>query len=745
MVFEDLEIPQFSEFKPVVVDSAVRKNAAKWRERNKRRAQSRKAAANPPTWEVQLVPPEAEPAADEKLKAKVKVDEPQVQEPELPEEAEEELPTRARRQGKTMPGGYYVRSLEEVHRNTMRAYNVRLTKPYQRQREEAEEIPPLEPEPEVEGASQPSRAARAAAQRLQEKEQEAQQAEQQRRVQIAEEKRKEAEKRLQRRMLEAKICKLREQQEAQECAQQEIQRQKKQREEEARQARQAEEKKRQAALDEKRKAEEAARAEEELRRKRREQKDLLRDAQLREERKRRQEELAKRERELEEQRRREEEERKKKEKERKEQERKARQEARLAEERRRIQEEADRLEEQRRAEQRAAEAKRVETEEEARRREEVEKEERRKRAEQRRKDIKEKAELAKKAFAAGLSPAAAASAAASAQAAQESTPEAQLTVAVLGHQGSGKTTLVGALMLATGLLSERDLVKRQKDLERNPCDFLQREDGLRLGAVELALLDVPGGRRCLPQAVAAAAEADVALLAVSARGKELEAALREASGSSALAEQLRVAKGLGASRLVVAITKMEDAQWSQDRFDEVVAKLSPVLTSAGFSSSAAIFEPVDGLGNQLDAKKMEEVLRVFRSLVPSGASVASWCGAVLSSVDRPVQVSQRLKASLEILELPRPLTAGFRAVLHVHAATVEVEVEKIIDAFDWATGVTTEKPKMVKAGQRLTVTLHLSREVPLSESSDGKGNRLSLLMMRLEETTVATGYVLEAK
>ena len=152
------------------------------------------------------------------------------------------------------------------------------------------------------------------------------------------------------------------------------------------------------------------------------------------------------------------------------------------------------------------------------------------------------------------------------------------------------------------------LATEWQDLERFPCEELQREDGLRSpGGAELTLLDVPGGgktswrflafrgwteklcclesrlsywrvwrlrlsmltsfdrnqhvqhdtcrymscwsgRRCLPQAVQAAAEADIALLVVSAKGRELEAALREASGTSALAEQLRVAKGLGARR-----------------------------------------------------------------------------------------------------------------------------------------------------------------------------------------------------
>ena len=69
---------------------------------------------------------------------------------------------------------------------------------------------------------------------------------------------------------------------------------------------------------------------------------------------------------------------------------------------------------------------------------------------------------------------------------------------------------------------------------------------------------------------------------------------------------------------------------------------------------------------------------------------------------------------MEVVELPRPLTAGFKAILHVHAATVEAEVEKILEAYDWSTGISSEKPKVVKAGQRLTVMLRLSREAGAS-------------------------------
>ncbi|CAE7773604.1 HBS1L [Symbiodinium pilosum] len=548
-----------------------------------------------------------------------------------------------------------------------------------------------------------------------------------------------------------------------------------------------------------------------------------------------------------------EEERRRKEKERKEREKRERKEREKAEaaaaaQRRREEEERRAAEEEKRREEarRAAEEERQkETAEEMLRRQEAENEERRRRAEQRRKEIKEKAERAKKAAAAGLPPSAAAALAAEAVAREAKPPTAHITVAVLGHQSAGKSMLVGALLLATGAISERDLAKRRKEAERLK-DESQREDGLRTPkGAELALLDVPGGRRSLPQAVAAAAEADVALLVVSAKGRELEASLKEAGGGpSTLAEQLRAARGLGTAakegRLAVAVTKMDEVGWAQDRFDEVIAILTPVLTNAGFSQAATVFVPVDGLTNQVDAKKAlwhtgvsllqcfddmassseprpgalqillfesapaakgairvrgrvergtlrpgercqlapgsapctVEVLRMAasRNVVPlaeaksgqnvelqlsggpfpewpvvGGASTIGWCGAVLSSVDSLVEVSDSVKAYLEVLELPRPMTAGFKAVLHVHAATVDAEIEHILDATDWATGVTIEKPKIVKAGQRLTVLLKFSRQVPVCSFSDAQRSRLSLLMLRLDETTVAVGHILEVK
>lgn len=130
----------------------------------------------------------------------------------------------------------------------------------------------------------------------------------------------------------------------------------------------------------------------------------------------------------------------------------------------------------------------------------------------------------------------------------------------------------------------------------------------------------------------------------------------------------------------------------------------------------------------------------------AGANAASWCGTVLADASDPVNSASLLKASLDVLEMPKPLTVGFKCVLHIHTSTVEAEIEKIQDATDLSTGVVVEKPKMVKAGQRLTLLLKLSREVPVEVSSPeagGSRSRLSLLMLRSEETTIGIGHVLD--
>ncbi|CAE8582193.1 unnamed protein product [Polarella glacialis] len=414
--------------------------------------------------------------------------------------------------------------------------------------------------------------------------------------------------------------------------------------------------------------------------------------------------------------------------------------------------------------------------------------------------------------------------------------KSQVNVAVLGHEGAGKTSLCAAILHASGALNDRDLAKFRKELAAGLVEGeeVRREEGAQTRSARLTLLDVPGSRRCLPQAVQAAAEADVALVVVSAKGRELEGALKDTGGgTSSLLEQLRIASGLGARRLLVAVTKMDEVKWAQDRFAAVVALLTPLLEHTGFKQDQVAFVPVSGLSAELDCKKapwhtsgklldcldaatsscesrsgplrvlvfeaskgtsggLKVLGRVEQGVAAKGQSCVlsigqlpcvieavtagnvhspsllearggdtvelqlsggpwaelppgAWRGAVLAGAEAPVRAVSRFKASMDVLENPKiPMTAGFKCVLHLHAATVEAEILKIVDSTDLKSGAVVEKPKVVRAGQRLTVLLELSREVALElpAASEAPG-RLALLVLRSGETTVAIGHAID--
>ena len=51
----------------------------------------------------------------------------------------------------------------------------------------------------------------------------------------------------------------------------------------------------------------------------------------------------------------------------------------------------------------------------------------------------------------------------------------------------------------------------------------------------------------------------------------------------------------GVSQLLVAVNKMDTVDWSKDRYNEILQKLSAFLRQAGFRDSDVSFVPCSGL------------------------------------------------------------------------------------------------------------------------------------------------------
>lgn len=96
------------------------------------------------------------------------------------------------------------------------------------------------------------------------------------------------------------------------------------------------------------------------------------------------------------------------------------------------------------------------------------------------------------------------------------------------------------------------------------------------------ILDAPGHKTYVPSMISGAAQADVAVLVISARKGEFETGF-ERSGQTR--EHIMLVKTVGVSKVVVAINKMDDptVEWSKARYDEIKDKLTPFIKGAGFN------------------------------------------------------------------------------------------------------------------------------------------------------------------
>jgi len=88
------------------------------------------------------------------------------------------------------------------------------------------------------------------------------------------------------------------------------------------------------------------------------------------------------------------------------------------------------------------------------------------------------------------------------------------------------------------------------------------------------IFDAPGHKNYVPNMIMGASMADVGGLVISARKGEFEAGF-EKDGQTR--EHAQLAKSLGIQRLIVIINKMDECNWSKDRYDEIYNGLKPFL------------------------------------------------------------------------------------------------------------------------------------------------------------------------
>jgi peptide chain release factor subunit 3 len=187
-----------------------------------------------------------------------------------------------------------------------------------------------------------------------------------------------------------------------------------------------------------------------------------------------------------------------------------------------------------------------------------------------------------------------------------------LSIVFIGHVDAGKSTLGGNLLYLTGMVDKRTMEKYEREakdagreswylswaLDSTPQERAQGKT-VEVGrgyfetpARRYTILDAPGHKTFVPSMISGAAQADVAILVISARKGEFETGF-ERGGQTR--EHIMLVKTAGVSKLIIVINKMDDVTvaWDEGRYNEIRDKMIPFVKAAGFNPKTdVVFMPV---------------------------------------------------------------------------------------------------------------------------------------------------------
>ncbi|KAI9451768.1 eukaryotic polypeptide chain release factor 3 [Lactarius psammicola] len=176
-----------------------------------------------------------------------------------------------------------------------------------------------------------------------------------------------------------------------------------------------------------------------------------------------------------------------------------------------------------------------------------------------------------------------------------------LNIVFIGHVDAGKSTMGGNILFLSGTVDKRTMEKYEREakeagretwylswaLDSTPQERSKGKT-VEVGrayfetkARRYTILDAPGHKTFVPSMISGAAQADVALLVISARKGEFETGFEKGGQTR---EHIMLVKTAGVNKIVVVINKMDDptVRWDKARYEEIKDKLAPFVRGAGF-------------------------------------------------------------------------------------------------------------------------------------------------------------------
>lgn len=192
-----------------------------------------------------------------------------------------------------------------------------------------------------------------------------------------------------------------------------------------------------------------------------------------------------------------------------------------------------------------------------------------------------------------------------------------LRIATSGSVDDGKSTLIGRLLYDTNSIPQDKLEALHAASKRKGLDFTdlslltdglvaEREQGITIDVAHIyfstptrkyIIADTPGHVEYTRNMVTGASNAQVSLILIDARKGIVEQTYRHFF----IANLLRI------EHLVVCVNKMDLVDYSQARFDEIVADFQQLLQQAAFKEQVVQFIPISSLYGENLASRSEKL------------------------------------------------------------------------------------------------------------------------------------------
>ncbi|XP_046326416.2 elongation factor 1-alpha 1-like [Haliotis rufescens] len=188
-----------------------------------------------------------------------------------------------------------------------------------------------------------------------------------------------------------------------------------------------------------------------------------------------------------------------------------------------------------------------------------------------------------------------------------------ISIVVIGHVDSGKSTTTGHLIYKCGGIDKRTIEKYEKEAqEMGKGSFkyawvldklkAERERGITIDIAlwkfetlkfSITIIDAPGHRDFIKNMITGTSQADCAVLIVASGTGEFETGI---SKNGQTREHALLAYTLGVKQIIVGVNKMDTTEppFSEKRFQEIVTEVKAYLKKVGFDNKSVAFVPISG-------------------------------------------------------------------------------------------------------------------------------------------------------